>query len=56
MFASVSHELKTPINIVINCLRLIRNKANRKILKWVNIADVSCEFLLSLVHDTLDFT
>ena len=56
MFASVSHELKTPINIVINCLRLIRSKAGRKIMKWVKIADVSCQFLLSLVNDTLDFT
>lgn len=30
-------------------------KIDKKLLKWVKIADVSCKFLLSLVHDTLDF-
>ena len=56
MFASLSHELKTPINIVLNCLRLIKDKASLKLMKWISMADVSCQFLLSLVNDTLDFT
>ena len=56
MFASVSHELKTPINIINNCLLCLIGKVEASALKWVKIADTSCKFLLSLVNDTLDFT
>jgi signal transduction histidine kinase len=56
MFASVNHELRTPINIIINCLLFLSDHVSPTAIKWVNIADTSCKFLLSLVNDALDFT
>jgi signal transduction histidine kinase len=58
MFASASHELRTPINVVINCMRCLlanSSKLEPDTLKWVKIAHTSCKFLLSLANDTLDY-
>lgn len=60
MFASMSHEFRSPINVILNYLRvMITHKVVREnpaLLKGVKIASTSCKFLLSLVNDTLDYT
>jgi len=56
MFASVNHELRTPINVVLNCIRCLEPSATPGQMRWLKIACTSSEFLLSLVNDTLDFT
>ncbi len=53
MFASVSHELRTPINIIGNCIACLQSKAEESQKKWLDIAQTSASFLLSLVNDTL---
>jgi signal transduction histidine kinase len=55
MFASVNHELKTPINVITNCLICLKSKTDNSGLRWINMAETSCKFLLSLVNDTMDF-
>jgi signal transduction histidine kinase len=57
MVASTSHDMKTPLNSIINMLALLYNQiiktgGNRM---WVKIAENSAYLLLSLVNDTLDF-
>jgi signal transduction histidine kinase len=57
MVASTSHDMKTPLNSIINMLALLDNQiiktgGNRN---WVKIAENSSYLLLSLVNDTLDF-
>lgn len=55
MYASSNHELRTPINVIINCIKYLKLKADPSLMKWVNICDTSSQFLLCLVNDTLDF-
>ena len=56
MFASINHELKTPINVIINCLNCIETcKSQTEQNKWIKVALNSCKMLYSLVMDTLDF-
>lgn len=55
MYTSISHELRTPINIILNCLILLSGKVGKKFIKWIKIAESSSKLLLSLVNDTLDF-
>jgi hypothetical protein len=55
MFASVNHELKTPINIIANCIVCLSNKVDNSCKRWLAMADTACKLLLSLVNDTMDF-
>jgi hypothetical protein len=56
MFASVNHELKTPINVITNCLVCLKSRSDDFSLRWINIANTACKFLLSLVNDAMDFS
>ena len=58
MYASTSHELKTPLNAIINCINCLDNKIDKSsnLKKWVTMTKVSAEFLLNIVNDSLDYT
>ena len=56
MIASTSHDMRTPLNTIVNMLRLIQTKiTDEVILKWINVAHSSTNLLLFLVNDTLDY-
>ena len=56
MIASTSHDMRTPLNTVINMHGLIKNTTQDKnIHKWLKVASNSTNLLLFLVNDTLDF-
>ena len=55
MYASASHELRTPANAIINSLSLLENTATEKQKKWINLCKTSSRFLMCLIDDTLDF-
>ena len=60
MFASISHETRTPINVIMNsfrCLSTLQDlRFNSNIMKWVKIGYASCKHMLSMINDTLDYT
>ena len=48
--------MRTPLNTIVNMLRLIQNKiTDEVVLKWINVAHSSTNLLLFLVNDTLDY-
>ena len=56
MIASTSHDMRTPLNTIINMLKLIEVKvSDSTILKWLKVANNSSNLLLFLVNDTLDY-
>lgn len=56
MVASTSHDMRTPLNTIINMHSLILLKeTDQTIRNWINIANSSTNLLLFLVNDTLDF-
>lgn len=56
MIASTSHDMRTPLNTIVNMHRLIKTEmTDLKLLKWIRVADNSTNLLLYLVSDTLDY-
>jgi signal transduction histidine kinase len=56
MVASTSHDMRTPLNTIINMHSLIEmNIKDPIILNWLKIAKSSSNLLLYLVNDTLDY-
>jgi signal transduction histidine kinase len=56
MIASTSHDMRTPLNTIINMHELIeQNTENEHVLKWVKISKNTTFLLSSLVNDTLDY-
>ena len=56
MIASTSHDMRTPLNTILNMHLLIEKKVTNPIAqKWLRIASNSTKLLLSLVNDTLDY-
>jgi signal transduction histidine kinase len=56
MIASASHDMRTPLNTIINMIKLVQNKvADKNILKWLGVANNSANLLMYIVNDTLDF-
>ena len=56
MIASTSHDMRTPLNTIINMHRMIELKiTDKEVLKWLKIADCSTNLLMYLVNDTLDY-
>ena len=55
MFASINHELRTPINAILNSLNCMSDKICPTVAQYLDICQSSGQFLLSLVNDTLDF-
>lgn len=55
MFASINHELRTPINAILNSLSCMSDKICPTVAQYLEICESSSQFLLSLVNDTLDF-
>jgi len=56
MIASTSHDMRTPLNTIINMNKLVVTKVtDPQIRKWLKTAQTSTNLLLHLVNDTLDF-
>jgi signal transduction histidine kinase len=56
MIASASHDMKTPLNSIINMINLIEKRVDDPILiKWCKVAINSSKLLVNLVNDTLDY-
>ena len=56
MIASTSHDMRTPLNTIINMLKMIETKVNEAIIKkYLKVANSSCSLLMFLVNDTLDY-
>lgn len=56
MIASTSHDMRTPLNTIINMHQMIEIKVkDPMILQWLKVARSSSNLLLFLVNDTLDY-
>lgn len=57
MVASTSHDMRTPLNTILNMHNLIELKVKNdpKLHQWLKIARSSTNLLLFLVNDTLDY-
>lgn len=56
MVASTSHDMRTPLNSIINMHLMIEKKvSDPNVLKWLSIARCSSNLLMFLVNDTLDY-
>lgn len=56
MIASTSHDMRTPLNTILNMHKLIENKIeDLNLKKWLNVAKTSVNILICLVNDTLDY-
>ena len=56
MIASTSHDMRTPLNTIINMLTMIQEKISDPfIIRWIRIALNSSNLLMFLVNDTLDY-
>jgi two-component system sensor histidine kinase/response regulator len=55
--ANVSHEIRTPMNGVIGALSLLgREKLSNRQLKYLDMADLSIQNLMTLINDILDMS
>ena len=56
MIASTSHDMRTPLNTIVNMHHLIKkDTTDPQLLKWIKVANNSTNLLLYLVSDTLDY-
>ncbi len=56
MIASTSHDMRTPLNTIVNMHTLIEKEIkDTKVLKWLNVSKMSTNILVCLVNDTLDY-
>ena len=56
LLASVSHDLRTPLNCIMGNLDLMEELNDFGILKCVQTTQSSCKILLSLINDILDYS
>ena len=57
LLATVSHDLRTPINGLVGILEILYSKIKEKELrKYVKIASRCCNLLLFMINDILDFS
>ena len=58
--SNMSHEIRTPLNGIIGLLYLMRRhvqeRKNAQMLDWIDKADTTSKYLLSLVNDILDMS
>lgn len=55
LLASVSHDLRTPLNCIMGFLELLGEKIHeKKLVKYIQTAQNSSKMLLSLINDILD--
>lgn len=56
MIASTSHDMRTPLNTIINMHTMIEPAIqDRKTLKYLKVAKTSTNILIYLVNDNLDY-
>ena len=55
-FASVAHDLRTPINAVMCINATLLHVLDATMKTYINISNNSCKFLLSMVDDILDLS
>jgi signal transduction histidine kinase len=56
MVASTSHDMRTPLNTILNMHNLIEDEiTDHKLLKWLRVSKTSTRILICLVNDTLDY-
>ena len=56
MIASTSHDMRTPLNTIMNMLQLLsKHILNDPLQTWIRIANNSTCLLQNLVNDTLDY-
>ena len=57
ILATISHNLRTPLNSISGCLELTADKIkNSQCLEYITAAQSSCKTLSSLINDILDFS
>jgi signal transduction histidine kinase len=56
MVASTSHDMRTPLNTILNMHNMIeKDLKDEKLLKLLKVSKTSTNILICLVNDTLDF-
>ena len=58
MVASTSHDMRTPLNTILNMQDLILKKLPKddaELNRWLLVSKTSTNILMCLVNDTLDF-
>lgn len=56
MVASTSHDMRTPLNVIVNMHKLMQQRITDAItLSWLKVANTSTRLLEFLVNDTLDY-
>jgi two-component system sensor histidine kinase/response regulator len=56
MVASTSHDMRTPLNTILNMHSMIEKElTDVKLLKLLRVSKTATNILISLVNDTLDF-
>lgn len=60
-FANISHELKTPLNIIYSTMQLLnysldKNNFKEIYLKYKNSLDINCKRMLRLIDNIVDIT
>ncbi len=53
--ATVSHEMKTPLNSIINLVSELDNFTSREGKKFLTIVKNQTKFMLSLINDMIDY-
>ena len=53
LMATITHDMRTPVNSVLLMLNLLENVIPIDKIKFIKIAKSSCNLLLHLIHDVL---
>ena len=56
LLASVSHDLRTPLNCIMGNLDLMEELNDFGLVKYIQTSQCSCKILLSLINDILDYS